>query len=74
MPLEDNCFVCVTQKKHAFVVSFSLLLKLPTLALQKTKPEGKMNIMTAGKDSGRRGRKTVFLSSRVCCGHGRFMQ
>lgn len=74
LPPEDNCFVRVKQKKHAFIVSHSLPLKLPTLTLQKTKPEGKMKMMTAGEDSGRRGRKTVFLTTRVCYGHERFMK
>lgn len=71
LPPEDNCFVCVKQKKRGFIVSGSLLLKLPTLALQKTKPEGKV---TAGEDSGRMGRKAGFLPTRICCGHERFMQ
>jgi len=64
----------VKQKKSAFIVSGSLLLKLPTLSLQTTNPEGKMKKMTAGEDSGRMGRQIVFLPTRVSCGHERFMQ
>lgn len=72
--VEDDCFICVKQKKHSFIVFCSLPLKLTTLALQKTTPEGKITTVTAGEDAGRRGRKTVFLCSRICLGHERFMQ
>lgn len=63
---EDNCYICVKQKKHSFIVYCSLPLKFTTSALQKATPEGKITTMTAGEGSGRRGRKTIFLCSRIC--------